>query len=149
MSCFFNIFWIDMYYNPLPHVPLDHFRVLDLAATTTAKPGLVKGGPITLHISCVHGEQVSAGGHVMLSPCEMPHSVLHNAADAIKTGAPESELTRWLKVLLSYPVVLVKRPTPDEKFAEANSLRGDFENVAKNVVFTTRQLSYNIHGFKK
>ena len=41
------------------------------------------------------------------------------------------------------------RPTADEKFAEANSLRGDFENVAKNVVFTVRQLAYNVHGLRK
>merc|ERR1712217_957911 len=108
----------------------------------------MKGGPMVLHTNCVHGEQMSAGNLVMLSPCEMPHSILHNVATAILNGAQESELARWMRVLLSYPVVLVKRPTADEKFAEANSLRGDFENVAKNVVFTVRQLAYNIHGLK-
>ena len=149
MSCFINFFWIDMYFNPLPHVPLDHYRVLDLAATTTAKPGLMKGGPAVVHTNCVHGAKMSVGNLVMLSPIEMPHSILHNIYTAIMNGAQESELARWMRVLLSYPVVLVKRPTADEKFAEANSLRGDFENVAKNVVFTVRQLAYNIHGLKK
>ena len=91
----------DMYFNPLPRVPLDPFRVLDLAAATTAKPGLMKGGPMVLHANCVHGEQTSAGNLVMLKPCEMPHSILHNVATAILNGAQESELARRTGVLPS------------------------------------------------
>ena len=95
----------------------------------------------------MHGTDVPKGGLLRLSPCELAHSILHNVAKAIRTNQPEHVMKKWLRVLLSFPVILVRKQTEDLKWAEANSLRGDFQDIAASVVFTTRQFIYCIYGF--
>ena len=54
----------------------------------------------------------------------------------------------WLRVLLSSPIVFIRRVIYDDKYAEANSLREDILGTGAAVEETIRQLCLNISGFK-
>ena len=138
--------WVDANISPLPFVPLYWNRVTDLAAMI--EPGFGKHR-VTVLADFPDSGHLPRGGLRHLSPCETIHAVLHACARQIRSGeCPQSELTNWLRTLLSYPGVFIKCDDDDAVYAEANSLRQDISGESEAVTFSARQLVYNIVGFK-
>ena len=145
-SCGVNIFWLNPLLSVTPFVPITKTRVLQQAAKIT--PGLVKH-QLTAHASWDSGANIPRGSVLQVSPNEMQHALLFRVMNRLEEGCDEAEAQMWLRTLLSVPCIFKKLDSDDAKYAENNSIRIEIGGTAKLVVFSARQVIYNVWGFKK
>lgn len=150
LSTFINVFWQDMYRSLLiSMVPLYRERVIEYARNHLLSPNVLKHS-IYLNTDFSSGEDLPRGSIMRLSPDVPVHALLFRVAEVIRAAdSTPSVKQAWLRVLLSVPVVFVKRPDFDSQYAEVNSLREDILGTGEAVAETTRQTCFNISGFKK
>ena len=146
-SCGFNFMKHNILRSPLPFVRIYIERVMELAAVLV--PGLAKFS-LVLHAAHSKGDAIASADLIRYSPDEHCHAVIFKVAE--RSQAPDctdEEKEAWLRMLLSFPTTFKRLDTKDEKFAEANSGRFDFANLARAATLTARQTCYNINGFNQ
>ena len=145
-KCGVNLLWSNPVHSVTPFVPLYIERVLDQAAAVN--PGLQKT-ELTLLANFATGEQLPRGSLIRISPEEPVHAFLFKVAERLSLPCDDQEKEAWKRTILSYPAKFIRIDTDDLIFAEAQSLRLDAGNHARLVMFTVRQLCYNVYGFKR
>ena len=85
--------------NQSPHVPICKRRVQELKDTSLLTPGPC---PFTFHIVINwRNKDVPFGKLIRVSPIEMQDALLWRVAERIKAGAPDDEVSKWKKTLMS------------------------------------------------
>lgn len=144
-TCGINLFWLNPLLSVTPFVPITKSRVLRQAATLT--PGVFQPA-LVAHASWERAAQMPRGAILRVSPDELVHSLIFKVAERIEANASTSELDQWQRTLLSMPCCFKRFDTDDARYAESNSIRNEIGGVAKLIVFSARQVVYNIWGFK-
>ena len=147
-STHINFLWQNIVNCVLPYVPLYWERTVEYADCHLRTPCVPTTSSLVILADFGDGNQIQKGQLTAVSPCETRHAFVYRVSERIKSGASNTELDKWLGLLLSYPVIFKKITSDDEKYSEANSLREDVSGAARAVTLSARQLIHNIAGFK-
>ena len=83
-----------------------------------------------------------------LSPEEPVHALVQSIGNAIKAGASDDIMRRWLNVCLCVTIVFEVVPQGDERFWRAQNLREQAIENGEVVHRSARQRVYDVAGFK-
>ncbi|CAE7791744.1 unnamed protein product [Symbiodinium necroappetens] len=141
--CGVNLLWGNPLESITPGVPIMAKAVADLVQR------LLKRGPKILEDRL---EFVFPGPADMrwrrCSPEEQQHAVIMAVHEAILTGAPDSQLLEWKRVLLSCPANFVHLATEQEVYFYTTNKRFKAEADHRAITHKTTQMIFDVWNFK-
>ena len=144
-----NLFWVDLFGNVTPSVPLSLKRAKAWAEV------FFHDGPRHLkdvvEIAVSHHDydlDACKGKWALLSPAEQIHGILLHLAGRVDSGAEDSELRAWKRVLLSTPAMVQVVAGDKEMYWASYEARQHIVQNSDSFKRTARQMAYEVVYFR-
>ena len=121
-----NFFWLNHVWLANHRVPFNKGQLKQIASFNYPVMDPPTCSPFTIHVAVDSADfQIAQhfGQLQRLSPEEYDHVMIFQLADAIRNGASDDVLKRWLNMLLSVPFVFWMIEPGNDRFWKAQNLR--------------------------
>ena len=150
-KCGGNFWWQDILWVANHRVPVNAAQIKEISRFYLPPLDPPETFPFDLTLAVDDDTFGSTGklkGLQRLSPEEPVHALVQSIGNAIKAGATDDIMRRWLNVCLCVTIVFEVVPQGEERFWRAQNLREQAIENGEVVHRSTRQRIYDVAGFK-